>query len=108
MDLGHLFIDEVLYSTGLTYSDGDFSESGVATAKGRWEEDYKVITLAGGEERVCTHKFASTTAIELHAQVYGPVASIQADRGDVLRVLERRYARTLDGAYSYYIYRLGR
>lgn len=107
MNLGHLFIDTVTYSTGMTFSDGNLTASGTSTAKGRWEEIYKVITLTGGEERVATMRFSTATAIELGAYVWGPDADT-GDQGDALRVLTRKFAKTLPGSYSYYILELGR
>lgn len=107
MDLGHLFIDTVTYSTGWTFSDGNMTASATTTATGRWEEIYKTVTVAGGEERIATMRFATATAIELGAFVWGPDADT-ADQGDALRVLTRRFAKTLDGGYSYYILELGR
>jgi hypothetical protein len=107
MNLAHLFIDTITYSTGWTFSDGNMTASGTSTAKCRWEETYKVVTTSGGEERASSHRLSTATAIELNAFVWPPGVS-SANQGDALRVLTRKYARTLDGGYNYYILELGR
>jgi len=107
MDLAHLFIDSFDYSAGMSYSDGTYSPTSTASGLGRWEEDYKVISISGGEEKTSTHKLGTTVDIPLNGLVWGPLAN-SANRGEALRVLGRKYARTLDGTFSYFIYRLGR
>jgi hypothetical protein len=107
MDLGHLFIDTITYSSPASFSDGDMTQSAQATATGRWEERYSVTTMSGGEQRATTHNFATTTAIPLESLVWGP-GSDTTDQGDALRILARNFAKTLDGSYSYYIYALGK
>jgi len=107
MDLSAHWIDTVTYSTGLTFVDGTMTPSDTTTAIGRLEEEFKIITLAGGQERTGTHRFASETGIPLQALVWLPDADTD-DQGQALIVLGRRYAKLLGGEYSFYEHTLGR
>ena len=107
MNLAHLFIDTVTYATTTAYTDGDMVVSATTTAKGRWEELYKVISMGGGQEAAISHQFATETDIAVGTMVWGPGAD-SADINESFRVMTREYARTLDGAYNYYILGLGR
>jgi len=108
MNLAHLFIDAFSYSTGMSYSNGDFSASATAEGLGRWEENHKIVTIAGGGEKVASHELATDVAIPLNGLVWGPVTKLAPTQANALRVLSRSYARTFDGSYAYYIYMLGR
>lgn len=75
----HLLTDTVTYSApGGVSGFGDLTYGGNLTTKARVEPYTKIVSVAGGEQRMTTHKITSEAAIPIDARVWIPGDTVSA------------------------------